>query len=305
MAVFHPPGNGNKPFIKGFIRKVHDILVPDPLVGKEIGGKFRIDEKIARGGMATVYKASMADGKAVALKILDEQFSQEKLAAKFLFEAQLIESIDHPNVVKGLTHGTIDGVRLYLAMEYLEGIDADEIIKQGQRIPPDLALKIILQACRGLEAVHEKGAIHRDVKPANIMVGPDAHAKVIDFGIAKEDSEINSEEWNGLIYGTINYVPPELTCGNEYDKRADIFSLGVASYKMVSGELPIESDDMKELIDLIKSMTPFPPSRRRPEAGITAEVDDLIMRAMSKNPAERYQSAAEMAQAAENALRRL
>jgi serine/threonine-protein kinase len=306
MPEFHTPtppsGVQKRQLIKGFVRKVHDILAPDHMIGKNVDG-YMIEEKIAKGGMSTIYRAANAEGSPAAVKILDEQYCHhEKSVDGFLFEAQLIEDIDHPNIVKGLSHGTIDGVRLYNVMEYLEGADAGTEIKRAGKFAPEIALGILLEACRGLEELHSRGVIHRDVKPDNIVLSTGGRTRIIDLGIAKDMSKARTEEWNGTIYGTIYYVAPEQTNGNDYDHRADIYALGVSGYKMLCGLQPIESDDIRKLLDLIRIMTPSEPSRRCPELGIPREADEIIMKALSKRPQDRFQSALEMAKAIEKFL---
>ncbi|HSB47612.1 MAG TPA: serine/threonine-protein kinase [Candidatus Bilamarchaeum sp.] len=288
--------------MKGFVRKIRDKLAPDRMVGREFDG-FRIEEKIAKGGMSTIYRAAGAGMSKAAVKILDEEFCRsQNSASHFIFEAELIESISHPGIVKGISHGAIDGSRLYTVMEYLEGTDAGSLIRGSGPIEPEKALAIALQACRGLAEVHGRRVMHRDVKPDNMMVGPGGLVKLLDLGIAKALSAGSEDTWDGKIYGTIYFVAPEQTIGNRYDERADIYSAGVSLYRMLTGSHPFESDDMRKLIFLIQNMTPRPPSDAGPGRGISPGVDGLVMKALSKKPSERFQSAAEMAGAVECCL---
>jgi serine/threonine-protein kinase len=278
--------------------KLANAISPDPLISCEFDG-FKVEEKVGRGGMASIYRGSDAAGKSVALKVLFEEYQRmDKIASQFMNEALVIENVSHPNVVRGLGHGVIDGATPYIAMEYIDGIDLHSQL-QHEKLPPRLALEIIREVCMGLEAVHEAGVIHRDLKPANIMLAED-RAVLIDFGICKPALAKKGNDWSGTIYGTINYVAPEQTIGENYDRRSDIYSLGVAAYRAVCGVLPIESDDIAHLMQLIRMMVPPEPSRQ--VAGVPDAVDRIIMRALSKEPGARFQSATEMAQEIEKFL---
>lgn len=186
MPEYSPASDTHRPpFLMRIAGRIRDRLRPDPMAGREIGG-YLLEEKIAKGGMSTIYRAASPSGGRAAVKLLDEEFCRKKKQAdNFILEAELMESMDHPNVVKGFGHGTVDSLRLYMAMEYIEGIDAGRALKKEGRLEPDRALRIMLQACMGLEEIHGKGVIHRDMKPENIMIMPDGRALVLDLGISR------------------------------------------------------------------------------------------------------------------------
>lgn len=297
-----------KPAMRRLAERIANAIHPDPLIGKEFDG-FKIEERIGRGGMSTIYRARTPSGAKAAIKVLNEQRpGMEKAAEQFLNEALVIEHISHPNVIKGLGHGSIGEDRLYLATEYIEGADLGRHLREGEdslifpkqgRLPPDAAMRIIRDVCRGLEAVHSAGVIHRDVKPSNMML-TGSGALIIDFGICRKMDRGGENVWDGTIYGTINYVAPEQTYGDNTDIRSDIYSLGVSAYRAVSGTLPIQSEDMVRLISMIRGMAPRAPGSRIP--GVPPEVDRIIMKALRKRPDERFQGAGEMAAAIEGFL---
>ena len=262
-----------KPMMRRMAERLANAISPDPMRGREFDG-FKIEEKIGRGGMATIYRAGRVGGGEAAVKILDREYcSEDRIAAHFMAEALILENIEHPNIVRGLGHGVVSG-QYYIAMEHLVGQDLDSALRE-RPLPPDVTMRIIRDACRGLGAIHEKGIVHRDVKPANVVVGGD-RSFLIDFGISKTGD--GPSDRPGIIYGTINYLSPEQVSGGNIDGRSDIYSLGVTAYRAICGALPIESDDFRHLLDLIRMMTPRAPSAHVP--GIPEDVDRIIMKAL-------------------------
>jgi predicted Ser/Thr protein kinase len=263
--------------------------------GTRVAG-FEVEAGIGHGAMATVYRARDQSGRIVALKLLageDERFRQ-----RFLRESQIASRLDHPNVVRTLGSGE-DGGRLYLAMELIDGSDLRRILQEEGRLDPERAVDVVEQVASALDAAHEKGLVHRDVKPGNILVSGD-HAYVCDFGLARHVSSVSSLTGERGFVGTIDYVPPEQIEGSPVDARADVYSLGCVLYECLTGARPFERDS--ELSVVFAHLNEEPPhvTQARPE--LPAAFDEVIATALAKQPDERFQSCGELARAARAAL---
>jgi non-specific serine/threonine protein kinase len=260
------------------------------LVGRRIL-HYEIQDKIAEGGMGIVYKARDAKlRRSVALKFLQPNvFDDEEAKARFLLEARTAASLDHPNICT-IYEIAEEGDQLFIAMAYVEGQTLKALCCSGP-IHLSEVLDIALQAARGLQAAHERDIVHRDVKSANIMVTPDGHVKIMDFGLAKLAGHSKVTKTDTTL-GTIEYMSPEQASGDPVDHRTDIWSLGVVLYEMVSGQMPFRGDYEQAVVYSILN------EDSKPITGLVAELPEalerIIGRALAKRPEDRYASMADL-----------
>jgi serine/threonine-protein kinase len=282
----------------------------DPFIGRDIlDGQFRILQKIGTGGMGSVYRASQpAMNREVAIKILHPKLAGRKdLTSRFRREARAMSQLTHPNTVRVFMYGELeeDG-SLYIVMEMLDGKNLNQRVRRGGPMPIGNAIPILVQVCGALQEAHEMGIVHRDLKPENIFLstqgGITDFPKVLDFGLAKvterqmqPGSVILTQE--GMVFGTPEFMSPEQAQGRTLDARSDIYSLAVILYEVVSGKLPFDARTPMEYIQKHVTEPIIPLSTRRPEAGLPLELDAVLEKALKKRPGERYQSAAEFADA--------
>ncbi len=266
----------------------------DKYVGKRLDGRYEIKEVIGVGGMAYVYKAyDCIDDRTVAVKILkDEYLANEEFTRRFKNESKAIAILSHPNIVK--VYDVSFGERLqYIVMEYIDGITLKEYIEQQRDIKWKEALHFTVQILRALQHAHDKGIVHRDIKPQNIMLLPDGTIKVTDFGIARfSRNEIRATGAGDKAIGSVHYISPEQARGDITDEKADIYSTGVMLYEMLTGRLPFEADNAVSVAIMQLQSEPKRPREINPE--IPEGLEEITMKAMQKDPAKRYQSAAEM-----------
>jgi len=259
-----------------------------------LGGRYRIERELGRGGMAKVFLGTdTVLGRTVAIKMLAPQFADDDgFVNRFRREAQAAASFSHPHIVSVFDTGSDDGVH-YIVMEYVEGKTLAEYLAGGGRIMPDRAIDIAMAACEALEAAHAQGVIHRDIKPGNIMLNARGEVKVTDFGIARVIApSAETVAQTAAILGTASYLSPEQAQGLPVDGRSDIYSLGCVLFEMVTGRPPFLGDSPVAVASKQVLEQPVPPSRLNPD--VTPDLDAVILRALSKNPANRYQSAEEM-----------
>lgn len=268
--------------------------------GEVLSGRYRIGALIGRGGMATVYSAEhVTIGKKVAIKVLDGHLAESKVYVdRFLQEARAASMISHQNIVDINDFGyTRNDNRPFFVMEFLDGEDLRQTLEREGRLPWPRARHIALQICSALEAAHKKGVVHRDIKPENCFVlqrdEQEDFVKLLDFGIAKvtksEPGELTS---HGVVLGTLEYMSPERALNKPVDARADIYSLGVLLYRMMTGRTPFKDRSSLDIVTAHINETPIPPRRIAPLADISIALEALIMRALAKAPADRFQSAA-------------
>ena len=265
----------------------------DSYVGKRLDGRYEIREIIGVGGMAVVYKAyDNIDDRIVAIKILKEEFlANEEFRRRFKNESKAIAVLSHPNIVK--VYDVSFGDRLqYIVMEYIEGITLKEYIQQQKVINWKEALHFTTQILRALQHAHDKGIIHRDVKPQNIMLLQNGNIKVTDFGIAHFSRGETRTMSSGDAIGSVHYISPEQARGEITDDKADIYSVGVVLYEMITGKLPFESDNAVSIAIMQLQNEAVHPRDINPQIPIGLE--QITLRAMQKNTKDRYQSAAEM-----------
>ena len=264
----------------------------DNYVGKRLDGRYEIQEIIGVGGMAVVYKAYYnIDDRIVAIKILKEEFlANEEFRRRFKNESKAIAVLSHPNIVKVYDVSFGDKLQ-YIVMEYIDGITLKEYIEQQKVINWKEALHFTTQILRALQHAHDKGIVHRDVKPQNIMLLQNGNIKVADFGIARF-SRNETRTMTESAIGSVHYISPEQARGEITDEKADIYSVGVVLYEMLTGQLPFQSDNAVSVAIMQLQSDAKRPREINPE--IPVGLEQITLKAMQKNPRDRYQSAAEM-----------
>ncbi len=266
----------------------------DKYLGKRLDGRYEMQELIGVGGMAYVYKAyDSIDDRTVAVKILRDEFlTNEEFVRRFRNESKAIAILNHPNIVKVLDVGF--GTRLqYIVMEYIDGITLKEYLDQRKDLRWKEAVHFTVQILRALQHAHDKGIVHRDIKPQNIMLLSDGTIKVTDFGIARlTRNEVRATTDDEKAIGSVHYISPEQARGEITDEKADIYSVGVMLYEMLTGRLPFEADNAVSVAIMQMQSEPTLPHDINEE--IPEGLEQITMKAMQKDTAKRYQSAAEI-----------
>lgn len=280
-------------------------------------GPYRLIDRVAVGGMAEVFKAkrSGVEGfeKVVALKRILPHLSENKeFLTMFVDEAKMVAGLTHPNIVQIYDLGRIDA-SYYIAMEYIHGHDLRSIMKRtrdkGLRMPLDLSLRVISQVCSALEYAHRKkdesgqhmAIVHRDVSPQNILISFEGNVKLADFGIAKAATKASKTE-RGALRGKLLYMSPEQAWGRRIDRRSDVFSAGIVLYEMVTEQRPFTGGDSETtILEMVRKCVITPPRDVNPR--VPENLDRAIMKALARNPDERYQDAGQMQRGIEKILR--
>ncbi|MGN0593836.1 MAG: Stk1 family PASTA domain-containing Ser/Thr kinase [Hominimerdicola sp.] len=264
----------------------------DSNIGKKLDGRYEITELIGVGGMADVYKAiDVMENRTVAVKILKPEFAgNEEFLRRFRNESKAIAVLSHPNIVKIYDVGFTDEIQ-FIVMEYIDGITLKEFIDQQGVLKWKNALHFITQILRALQHAHDKGIVHRDIKPQNIMLFTDGTIKVMDFGIARF-SRIDGKTLSDKTIGSVHYISPEQARGDMTDERSDIYSVGVMLYEMLTGRKPFDGENPVAIALKHMQETAVPPREIMPS--IPEALEEIVLHAMERNPSRRYQSAAEM-----------
>ena len=271
--------------------------MPDP--GTELAG-YRIERRVARGGMGEVYEATQLSlDRRVALKLISEELGvDESFRARFRREARLAASIDHPNILPVYEAGELPDGRLFLAMRFVQGPDLNDLLKESGALEPHDALEILSQIGLALDAAHDRELIHRDVKPANVMlepVGSAWRAYLTDFGLAKPHREgVSQHTAAGVVLGTIDYMAPEQITGQPLDGRADVYSFGCMLYQCLTGQVPYKRASPTATL-IAHTNAPVPvPSAANP--AVPQALDLAVRQAMEKDPEKRARSAGALIQ---------
>jgi serine/threonine-protein kinase len=271
------------------------VAVTDSLIDTLFDGRYRIVRKLGSGGMANVYLAEDQElGRRVAIKILNDRHAgDEQFVERFRREAKNAAGLSHANIVSIYDRGEASEGAYYIAMEYLDGRSLKELIVARGPAPIPIAIDYARQILAALRFAHRNGVIHRDIKPHNILVDSEGRVKVTDFGIARaEQAGAQQMTEAGSIIGTAQYLSPEQARGTRVDKTSDLYSLGIVLYELLTGTVPFTGETPVEIAMKHLSAIPDPPSERRPE--VPHALDMVVLRALAKDPRDRYQSAEEM-----------
>ncbi len=275
----------------------------DELVGSTIAG-YSLHEQIGEGGTSTVYRGEHPTHGPVAVKVLREKLRQDKTAvARFVREAQFGARVVHPNVVKTIEIGEVDGLH-FLVIEWALGELLEKYVKRTAPLPKDEVATIITQIAAAVQAAHAQGIIHRDLKPDNVMYDPAARqVKLLDFGIAITTDTTADERLTraGFFVGTLMYVAPEALSGELVGPAADQYSLATIAYQLLTGVLPYGAKNQREMFALLLKEPPTPLNKAKPGLSFAPAVEAVVMKGLAKNPKERYPDvtafAADLAQA--------
>ncbi|HET8528804.1 MAG TPA: Stk1 family PASTA domain-containing Ser/Thr kinase [Gaiellaceae bacterium] len=267
------------------------MAVSDTLIGALFDGRYTVVRKLGAGGMANVYLAEDQElGRRVAIKILNERHANdEQFVERFRREAKNAAALSHPNIVSIYDRGEAEGT-YYIAMEYIDGRSLKELVVTRGPAPLTVAVEYARQILSALRFAHRHGIVHRDIKPHNVLVDAEGRVKVTDFGIARAGTSQMTEA--GSIVGTAQYLSPEQARGTNVDQRSDVYSLGIVLYELLTGTVPFTGDTPVEIAMKHLSAVPEPPSERRPD--VPRDLDLIVLRALAKDPEDRYQSAEEM-----------
>jgi serine/threonine protein kinase len=261
----------------------------DRRIDTEVGG-YRIVEAIGKGGTSVVYRAEHVRlGRTAALKLLTPQLGESDFRDRFLRESKLAASLDHPNIVPVYDAGEADDV-LYIAMACVDGSDLKALLVEEGRLPLRRALRIVSQIASALDAAHARGLVHRDVKPANILIGPNDRALLSDFGVVKELTSRGATR-TGSFVGTIEYCAPEQIEGRDVDRRADVYALACVFYECVVGTSPFQRSS--DVAILNAHLHAAPPRLTKAAPDLPADLEAVLSKALSKSPLDRYGSCGE------------
>jgi len=260
-------------------------------LGSVFGGRYRIREKIGSGGMSDVYLADdLTLSRPVAVKVLHSEYARDAgYIQRFRYEAQAAANLNHPNIVSVYDWGN-EGDAYYIVMEYVEGRELKDLLREQGAFTPERAAEVAAEIAAALQFAHRRNLVHRDIKPQNVIITPTGQVKVMDFGIARAASGTGITQ-TGVVMGTAQYIAPEQAQGLSVDGRADIYSLGIVLYEMLAGRVPFDDENPLTVAYRQVRDDPVPPSMIVP--GIPPAMEAIVMKALAKNPANRYQTAQE------------
>jgi len=268
----------------------------DPFVGKVIDGRYEIQARVGEGGMGVVYRArQMSIDRVIALKMLNSQMQgDQQWVQRFYNEAKACSRLQHPNTIRMFDFGQTQDGRLFMTMEFLDGVSLRDALQRGALAPQRVA-KILIQCCASLAEAHSIGIIHRDIKPDNVfllnMAGSPDFVKLLDFSVAKLLEGDRMKTQAGVVFGTPQYMSPEQGRGVPLDARSDLYALGILGYEMLAGTVPFNDENPMMVIQMHREAAVPPMSEQIPYA-----MQMVVRRALEKDPARRYQSSGEMMQ---------
>ncbi len=269
-------------------------MSPDKSTDLVLNDRYRVIKKLATGGMAYVYLGhDITLDRTVAIKILKQGLSRDKaFRDQFHQEARAAANLSHPNIVTIHDFG-YDGQKLFIIMEYVPGVDLKTYLNRQPNLTLKEALDLVIQACDGIGFAHRTGIIHCDIKPHNMLVTPDRRLKVTDFGIARAISASHSDRLQDVVWGSPHYFSPEQAAGYPPTPSSDVYSLGIVLFEAVTGILPFESDDNSTLARMhMEGPVPHP---RSINPAIPAQLEQFLLKVLSKDPSSRYRTADQMA----------
>jgi serine/threonine-protein kinase len=258
-----------------------------------LSNRYLLEQRLGSGGMAMVYRArDLMLERTVAIKILRKSFTDiPEFRERFRQEAKAAANLSHPNIVTIHDFG-LDSNQLFIVMEFVPGTDIKTLLKQRGRFSIEEALDLITQACAGIGYAHRAGLIHCDIKPQNLLVTPDKRLKVLDFGIARLLASVSPDERSEVVWGSPQYFSPEQAAGAAPSPASDVYSLGVVLYEMLTGQLPFTATSPQELARLHRES--LPPSPRLLNPSIPSQLEQILLKILSKEPSGRYRTADQM-----------
>ncbi|MET0259740.1 MAG: protein kinase, partial [Gaiellaceae bacterium] len=253
------------------------------MVGELIADRYELEELVGTGGMSSVYRANdRLLERDVALKVLHDRFTVDgDYVERFRREARAVAQLSHPNIVTVIDRGEQDG-RQFIVFEYVDGENLKTLIEREGPLPEREAIELALQIARALGFAHERGLVHRDVKPQNVLLNGDAGAKVTDFGIARSLDVQGGLTQTGTVMGTSDYIAPEQARGRQVDAQSDVYSLGAVLYELLTGEVPFPGDNFVAVA--MRHINEPPPSVRERRPELSPRLDAAVRRAMAKDP---------------------
>lgn len=286
-------------------KRYYRAVTQASLLGTQVAG-YTLHSLVGEGGTATVYRAEHPSHGTVAVKVLRERLRQDKTAvARFLREAQFGTRVTHPNVVRTIEIGEAGTGLHFLAIEWATGEILDKYAKRRAPLPPDEVVVIVRQIADAVAAAHEAGIVHRDLKPENLMYDPETrNVKLLDFGIAASTDMTSDERLTraGFFVGTLMYVAPEALSGEMVGPAADQYSLATIAYYLLVGTLPYTARNPREMFTQLLSQPPVPLNKAKPNVRLSDAVETVVMKGLSKPPADRYPDVQSFARALEAAV---
>lgn len=259
--------------------------------GQTIDGRYLVERRLGTGGMADVFACEdLQLGRHVALKVLHENLAQDPdVVARFRRESQSAAGLQHPHIVQVFDRGDWDGIP-YMAMELVDGVTLKDVIRDQAPLDPIRSIDQISQVLDALRYAHRRGLVHRDIKPQNVLVGPEGELKVADFGIARAVDDLQMTQ-TGMIVGTAHYIAPEQAAGQPVTPSADLYAVGVVLFEMLTGRLPFEGDQPVAIA--LQHVNDDPPAVSIVNPSVPADLEDVVMRALAKSPEQRFSDAEE------------
>lgn len=265
-----------------------------PALGEVVSGRYRLEAVIGKGGMGTVFKAEHVNmGKTFALKMLAMHRADDEAFRRFRLEAKLASQLNHPNIV-AITDFDVDNNRPFIVMDYLRGRSLERVLRDLPILPNERFVNIMAQACRGLGYAHKNGLVHRDVKLSNLMLVERGGEKdvliIVDFGLVDVmNTEVRAGATSSTTVGSPHFMAPEQCLGKKVDERADIYSLGIVMYRCLSGVVPFRGDSAREVFTKQVYEPPLTFNDINPQLQVPPALERIVMKALEKNPDDRYQ----------------
>src|SRR5215471_8194218 len=257
------------------------------MAGDVVAGRYELEQLVGSGGMSSVFRAhDRVLERTVALKVLHERLTaHSEVVDRFSREAKLVAGLSHHNIVAVIDRGD-DGGSPFIVFEYIAGENLKQLLGRDGPLPVERVLELGIEIARALAFAHEKGFVHRDVKPQNVLLNGNGEAKVTDFGIARPIESQDGETATGTVLGTCDYISPEQAQGRHVDELTDVYSLGIVLYELLTGEVPYTGDNFVAIAMQHINAPPPPVSLKRPE--VPRRVEAAVEKALSKEPAERF-----------------